>query len=404
MLQRGRKSITSGDLFVDVEHNMATDNEGAATMQFVSSMQRASTGFEFDEKDYRIYLLRVNERSTASKLKKVGASHLNLAQACTRNDLHLKLVLDSANQDNGLTWISLVINASTRPHDDSRSLLNSDTTSIADSEYSRDTSMSCRSVDTDDSDLDNASLLGANEDALADDQSGGARRSVDGRMTSGHGGAAAGVVGVAEQREDRRVALAERWHDRGSARGEKQEEEQRQTGSFSAAQAEAASAAPPQVPQRRDKERDKVRRVSVGGHGEQEAQEGRGRVRAGALRGEVASEGGGRGEEEGGEWGGVGDAGSRQSGRDGVERMASASAVKAGDGRSRTQAQRKEELARVANLQREQRFAAIKMKQLQRASAEVEVGCRVSGVGCRVSGKAFMSYSMQRQGQRCFWG
>ena len=77
-LQRGRKIITSGDLHADDEGRMLRQTD-AATMQFTSSMQRAASGIEFEEKDYKLNLLRVNPRSTRSPTKVGTQMWLNVA-------------------------------------------------------------------------------------------------------------------------------------------------------------------------------------------------------------------------------------------------------------------------------------------------------------------------------------
>jgi len=76
MLKRGGKVITSGDLFADAEHKMSSDSAGAATMHFVSSMQRAESGIDFEDKTYTIYLLRVNPDSySRTKVAQEDRSH-----------------------------------------------------------------------------------------------------------------------------------------------------------------------------------------------------------------------------------------------------------------------------------------------------------------------------------------
>lgn len=65
LLQRGRKNVTSGDLYADDQCKLI----GTETMQFESSMLRAMSGIDFEDKDYKLSLVRVNPRSTRSPTK-----------------------------------------------------------------------------------------------------------------------------------------------------------------------------------------------------------------------------------------------------------------------------------------------------------------------------------------------
>jgi hypothetical protein len=69
VLQKGGKRISSGELLADEKHRMVPDTGGAATLLFVSSMQRATSGIDFEEKMYKLQLLRVNPRSVMHRLK-----------------------------------------------------------------------------------------------------------------------------------------------------------------------------------------------------------------------------------------------------------------------------------------------------------------------------------------------
>ena len=116
LLQRGMKRVSSADLFADAAHRIQSDKDSAATLHFVSSMQRAESGLDFEDKTYKLLLLRVNSKSATSKLKTVGSSTLNIAEACTRNGLQLRLQLEPVNHD-APTSVELVIHASTRMRD-----------------------------------------------------------------------------------------------------------------------------------------------------------------------------------------------------------------------------------------------------------------------------------------------
>ena len=90
-LQRGRKSITSGDLHAEEGRVRRTE-----TLQFTSSMQRAASGIEFEDKDYKLNLLRVNPRSTSKPTKVVTQTWLRCAPQLRqkpRKNGHKKVVL-----------------------------------------------------------------------------------------------------------------------------------------------------------------------------------------------------------------------------------------------------------------------------------------------------------------------
>jgi hypothetical protein len=126
-LQKGQKRICSGELLADDERKMVRDTSGAATLHFVSSMRRAASGIDFEDKTYKLYLLGVNPRAVmhrtkvvralsrlhactqactrslakvtrARALQKVAETQINLAEACTRNGIELRLAMDAGAQ------------------------------------------------------------------------------------------------------------------------------------------------------------------------------------------------------------------------------------------------------------------------------------------------------------------
>ena len=99
-LQRGQKLVTSGDIYADEECNMIRDDGMATTMQFVTSMQRAVSGIDFEEKEYKLKLQRVNSRSYHPS-KTVAKTVINIAEACTRDILDLRLEMESELDSSG---------------------------------------------------------------------------------------------------------------------------------------------------------------------------------------------------------------------------------------------------------------------------------------------------------------
>ena len=130
-LQRGQKLVTSGDIYADEECNMIRDDGMATTMQFVTSMQRAVSGIDFEEKEYKLKLQRVNSRSYHPS-KTVAKTVINIAEACTRDILDLRLEMESELDSSGPCWITISIDANTRKNDgDTASMYNSEASSMA---------------------------------------------------------------------------------------------------------------------------------------------------------------------------------------------------------------------------------------------------------------------------------
>jgi len=110
---------------------MIRDDGMATTMQFVTSMQRAVSGIDFEEKEYKLKLQRVNSRSYHPS-KTVAKTVINIAEACTRDNLELRLEMESEIDSSGPSWITISIDANTRKNDgDTASMYNSEASSMA---------------------------------------------------------------------------------------------------------------------------------------------------------------------------------------------------------------------------------------------------------------------------------
>ena len=130
-LQRGQKLVTSGDIYADEECNLIRDDGMATTMQFVTSMQRAVSGIDFEVKEYKLKLQRVKSRSYHPS-KTVAKTVINIAEACTRDNLELRLEMESELDSSGPCWITISIDANTRKNDgDTASMYNSEASSMA---------------------------------------------------------------------------------------------------------------------------------------------------------------------------------------------------------------------------------------------------------------------------------
>jgi hypothetical protein len=97
VLQKGGKRISSGELLADEKHRMVPDTGGAATLLFVSSMQRATSGIDFEEKMYKLQLLRVNPRSVMHRLKVAFVQSLALRVRVSSLPIALSLSLLSSS-------------------------------------------------------------------------------------------------------------------------------------------------------------------------------------------------------------------------------------------------------------------------------------------------------------------
>ena len=97
VLQKGGKRISSGELLADEKHRMVPDTGGAATLLFVSSMQRATSGIDFEEKMYKLQLLRVNPRSVMHRLKVAFVQSLALHVRVSSLPIALSLSLLSSS-------------------------------------------------------------------------------------------------------------------------------------------------------------------------------------------------------------------------------------------------------------------------------------------------------------------